>query len=275
MGLRAWVAVLVVAAFAGVARAEDKSGFTLFNPTPGGLMREMATDRPDVTESPYTVDAGHFQVEMSFIDFTRDRSDGVTTETVVAAPFNAKVGLLNNVDLQFVLDPYVNRRVGSSRDSGLGDAIVRLKVNLLGNDEGDVAFGVMPYVKFPTGTHDIGNDHFEGGVIFPVAFKKLPGEFELGAMMEVDFVREEDNGGYGTAVLHSVTLGHDIAGELRGYVEYAGTSFVNAGRTYQAVIGTGVTYAVNDDVQLDAGVNIGISESADDFNVFAGLSFRI
>jgi hypothetical protein len=39
----------------------DKSAFSLFNPTPRELMREMSTDRPDTTESPYTVDAGHFQ----------------------------------------------------------------------------------------------------------------------------------------------------------------------------------------------------------------------
>jgi hypothetical protein len=35
----------------------DKSQFHLFNPTPKALMRELSTDRPDQTESPYTVDA--------------------------------------------------------------------------------------------------------------------------------------------------------------------------------------------------------------------------
>src|SRR5258705_11409916 len=87
--------VAAVALVAGAARAEDKSGFTLFYPTPRPLMRELNTDRPDTTESPYTVDAGHFQIELSFVDFTHDRSGGVSTDTIVAAPFNAKVGLLN------------------------------------------------------------------------------------------------------------------------------------------------------------------------------------
>src|SRR5207247_8308607 len=48
----------------------DKRHYTLFNPTPRELMREMNTDRPDKTESPYTVDAGHFQVEA---DVLKDR----------------------------------------------------------------------------------------------------------------------------------------------------------------------------------------------------------
>ncbi|MEO8821382.1 MAG: hypothetical protein ABI267_05890 [Ginsengibacter sp.] len=41
----------------------SKSGYTIFNPTPKKLMRDFETDRPDVTESAYTVDAGHFQLE--------------------------------------------------------------------------------------------------------------------------------------------------------------------------------------------------------------------
>ena len=36
----------------------DKSQYTLFNPTPRQLMRELNTDRPDKTESPFTLDPG-------------------------------------------------------------------------------------------------------------------------------------------------------------------------------------------------------------------------
>lgn len=49
--------------------AVDKRQFTLFNPTPDKLMREMSTDRPDTTESPYTVDAGHFQFELDLAEY--------------------------------------------------------------------------------------------------------------------------------------------------------------------------------------------------------------
>ncbi len=48
----------------------DKSGYNLFNPVPENLMRELSPDRPDETESPYTVDAGHYQLEMDFANFT-------------------------------------------------------------------------------------------------------------------------------------------------------------------------------------------------------------
>ena len=48
----------------------DKSGYNLFNPVPENLLRDLSPDRPDATESPYTVDAGHYQLEMDFANFT-------------------------------------------------------------------------------------------------------------------------------------------------------------------------------------------------------------
>src|SRR5271163_748211 len=92
----------------------DKGGYNLFNPTPLALMRELTPDRPDKTESPCTVDAGHFQLEMDFANYTYNDSGGTATRAWNVAPFNIKAGLLNNVDLQFVYDDYLNVRTKSS-----------------------------------------------------------------------------------------------------------------------------------------------------------------
>src|SRR4051812_12503663 len=84
------------------AEAPDKSGYSLFRPVPDSLMRDMETDRPDKTESAYTVDAGHFQVEMDLLAYTYDRSSHETLKALSVAATNLKVGLLNNVDLQII-----------------------------------------------------------------------------------------------------------------------------------------------------------------------------
>ena len=44
-------------------------------PTLADDLRPLSTDRPDTTESAYTVDAGHFQFEMEMAAFTRDGGD--------------------------------------------------------------------------------------------------------------------------------------------------------------------------------------------------------
>jgi len=152
--------------------APDKSRYTVFDPTPRELMREMSTDRPDKTESAYTVDAGHFQVEMDLVTYVRDRytSDHTDVDAFSVAPMNLKVGLTNRIDFQLLLETYnwvrtedrIDGDVTHSR--GFGDVTLRLKTNLWGNDGGGSAFAVMPFVKLPTNQDGLGNDAVSSAV---------------------------------------------------------------------------------------------------------------
>lgn len=55
--------------------APDKNHYTLFNPTPNQFLRDLTTDRPDTTESPFTIDAGHVQIETNLFGYSRSRGD--------------------------------------------------------------------------------------------------------------------------------------------------------------------------------------------------------
>lgn len=272
-----------LACFVPVASAQDKSGYTLFDPTPRELMREMSTDRPDTTESPYTVDAGRFQVEISLVDYTRNDDVGERTDRVSILPTNLKIGLLNNVDIQFVLTPYVRQQSNLDDDAkGFGDDTqIRLKINVWGNDVADPAPGatamaVMPFVKFPTGAGDLTHDHVEGGVILPLAVA-LPGGFGLGLMAEFDLVYNEAEEDYGIEFVHTATISYDIPGveNLGAFVEYIGIAPYDTGTTYQAACSAGLTYALSGDWVLDFGGTVGLSDDADDFTLFVGTSFRL
>ena len=261
----------------------DKSAYHLFNPTPREQMRDMSTDRPDLTESPYTVDAGHFQVEMDLVSFTYDRHNAERSDTRVEswsfANANLKVGLLNNVDLQLVA-PIFNRvrtddRAAGTKtvSSGFGDLTVRLKMNLWGNDGGKTAFAAMPFVKLPTNQDDLGNDAVEGGLILPLAVE-LPGGWSMGLMAEFDFNEDSDGGGYHTEFVDSITFSHDIVGQLGGYVEFVSIISTEPDADWIGTVDLGLTFAVTEDIQLDAGVNIGVSRAADDVSPFVGISWR-
>ena len=71
----ALLSILVLTATAVLAAdpAPDKTQYNLFNPTPPQWLREMSTDRPDKTERAYTVDAGHFQIEMDLVNYSYDK----------------------------------------------------------------------------------------------------------------------------------------------------------------------------------------------------------
>ncbi len=257
---------------------EGRNQYSLFNPTPHEYLREMSTDRPDTTESPYTVDAGHFQLEMSLVDFARDDSGDTTTDTWSVLSSNLKIGLTNQIDVQFVFTPYQieQAEVAGDRSTVEGfsdDTQIRLKINLWGNDEGDTALAIMPFIKFPTGSDDFSNDHFEGGLIIPFAVS-LPNDFSLGLMAEIDYVFDDADHDFGIDFVHTATISHPIAGELSGFIEYVGIAPTDTSKTYQAIASGGLTYAMSDNWIIDCGATAGISDSADDFSLFVGTSIR-
>ncbi|MGI8820421.1 MAG: transporter [Chthoniobacterales bacterium] len=257
----------------------DKSGFHLFRPTPEALLREMATDRPDKTEGPTTVDAGHFQVEMDFATYTRDRQEGVRTNVWNVAPFNLRVGLLNNLEFDLIFGSYLHETVkdwrarAESRNSGVGDFLARCKINLWGNDGGATALAILPFVKFPTNSGGFGNDSIEGGVLFPLAVK-LPAGFELGMETGVEFLRDEVGGGRHAGIIDSVTVAHSLVGKLSGYAEFFSEVSTERGTGWEGTLDFGLTYLVTKNVQLDGGCNFGLTRAADDLNFFTGISFR-
>ena len=257
----------------------DKSGCTLFTPVPESLLRELTPDRPDKTESPYTVDAGHFQLEMDFANYTYARSDGTTTKAWNVAPVNLKVGLLNQVDLQFVFDNYLHVRTedrvaGTSvTQSGVGDFTTRLKVNLWGDDGGRTAFALLPFVKFPTSTDNLGNNVVEGGIVFPLAVK-LPHGFDLGLETAVSFLRDDNDSSYHEYFINSVTLDHVLIGKLNGYLEFFSDINTVSHAGWVGTVDTGLEFLVTENIQLDCGCNFGVTRAADDFNPFVGITVR-
>lgn len=254
----------------------DKCAFTLFNPTPRDLRRPMSTDRPDTTESPFTVDAGAVQVELSFAEFSRDDRDAPRTTSLAVAPLNLKVGLLNNADLQLLLEPYLRiDQTGAPPADGPGDLGLRLKVNLWGNDTGDTALAVMPFISLPTGDDGVSPGAVEGGLSLPFA-ASLPGGFSLGLMLQLDLLRADDGRGTDALLVHTATIGRDLFGPVAGFLEYVGVAPLESGAgEYRALLSTGLTWAATDDLAFDAGVRVGLTgPDTEDLAVFAGMSLR-
>ncbi len=264
--------------------APDKSQYNLLNPTPPQWLREMSTDRPDKTESPYTVDAGHFQIEMDLVNYSYDKHnparDGTIVRTWGIAPVNLKVGLLNNLDVQLVLQPHTyvhtsDPAAGVSKQRGFGDLVTRLKWNLWGNDGGTTAFALMPYFKLPTNQDLLGNGNHsvEFGLIAPLAVE-LPAGWGMGLMTQLDVVRDTASSGYHPEFVNTVTFSHDIVGDLGGYVEFFSSVSTERGSSWVGSVDLGLTYALTKNIQLDAGINLGVTRAADDWNPFVGISWR-
>jgi hypothetical protein len=247
----------------GPAGAPPEPSQHVLSPTPRARMRELSTDRPDTTESPFTVDAGHVQVELDAVSAERDQG---ATELALATT-NLKLGLTTFADLQLIMEPY-RRAAGGT---GIGDLTLRTKLNVWGNAGGGPAFAVMPFVSFPTATDGLGAGHTEAGLILPLGLE-APFEFGLTLMLEVDAAYHEDH--YGTDLIVTGSLGHDLVGALGGYVELASSTPLESADELELGLNGGLTLGLGEDVALDAGGRVGLTEAAPDLALFIGGSAR-
>ena len=280
--LAAGAAVLLASAVA--VRAADKDQYTLFNPTPESQLRDLTTDRPDITESPFTVDAGHIQFETTIFGYARSARDvnGAITDSYEIGTTNIRIGLTNNVEVAAIWQPYGFARGHSGpdgvlRQSGIGGLELRSVVNLWGNDTFDKtgsALALLPFVVLPTDRHNgISPEFTEAGLIVPYAMK-LSEKFEFATNVGVTRTRNDAAGDYHAEYLASASLAYEWTEKLSTYYEVAGRFHTDDPRGDIVVLGTGFTYQLSKNVQLDGGINFGASSAADRINPFVGISVR-
>jgi len=229
-------------------------------------LRELSTDRPDTTESPRSVDAGHFQFELGIAAWERDGG----TRTLNLGELNLKAGLDDSTDLQLVL-PLFSRTTGGPE--GFGDIGIRLKRNLWGNDEGPTALAVMPFVKIPSASEGLGNGKWEGGLIVPFAFT-LPGGWDSGLMTEIDFAADEAGDGYHAVFLNSITASHGLTESTAFFVELVSVLSAESGADEEAYFNAGLTWAVRPQWQVDGGLRAGLTSASTDLTPFLGVSAK-
>ncbi len=266
--------ILLLNIFSISAQTKDstKKVYNLLNPTPNDLLRDMQTDRPDITESPYTVDAGHFQVETDLIKRVGNKPSEQNIVQNYYNLMNLKLGLSNSTDIQLVVQSFVHQQNKSSnfpeKTSGFGDLSIRLKQNIFGNDEGKSALAIMPYINIPVSKYSEGNK-IDGGIIIPFS-TELKNDWSFSTQAELDLISEGDK--YQSSLLNSITFGKDLGKNWGLFLESYNTYNFSI-NDFALYLDAGLIYSINKNLNLDAGFNYGITKNSDK-TIFLGLSFR-
>jgi hypothetical protein len=258
------------------AQATKRPSFNLFRPVPKEKMREMETDRPDVTESPSTVDAGHFQYEADLVKFKREKDEVNSQHTLLINQADLKLGITNSTDLEVIIQSFGRQReldmsTGTlTTGHGPGSLTLRIKQNLLGNDEGRFAIAILPYVKFPTSRFEP-DERYEGGLIVPMLLK-LPNDWKLGFQIEGDRLQDKHDQHLHTELLQSLTLSHEIINGLEGIAE---TFYTYDFKQHQWAnyLNAAVQLSLAQNFRFDAGLNYGVQAEAEK-TYFIGTSLR-
>ena len=166
--------ILGIAAKANAQTSQDSVSqkYNLFHPTPKDQMRSFETDRPDATESPVTVDAGHFQFETDLFRTERLKTHGIETIRNFYNAFNMKLGITNTLDLQLIAEPFYTQKVSGNgythKSSGFGSLTLRAKQNLWGDNGGKTALALLPFINIPTASG-------KPTIVFPGSFVFING----------------------------------------------------------------------------------------------------
>jgi hypothetical protein len=275
--------IALVVASPSNARAQnpttDKSAYTLFNPTPIELRRAYNTDRPSKADSPYTIDAGVFQIESDVANSTLDEENHARTRTWIIGNTNFKLGLTNWMDLQIFPQFYVNTRTSGPgfgkplEQDGFGDTTLRLKINLMGNDGGKLVIGFVSSLKMPINTGHTGNHVWEPGLGLPVNYS-LPWGFTLFAQTRIDILDQAGSNSMRVQWQNPIGLSRTIIGSLSGYVEFYNAVSTGRHQPWIGTLDTGLIYQVTPNFSVDVNSFFGLNHSAPYYNVFAGFARR-
>lgn len=253
-----------------------KSRYSILNPTPLNKLRSMETDRPDVTESSYTVDAGHFQYEGDLSRFTISRNGRTKDRQLVFNNGTYKMGITNSFDLHVAFESYIlssttgNPWCKPSTTKGIGDVVIRVKKNVIGNDSGKFSLAILPFIRLPTGSGNKSN-HIEGGVIIPYTINNIA-DWSLGGEVEVQWLDGMAGYTYKACLLQSFVAEHELTKRVAFFAETHYT-YSEELKRFDNFVNGGLILSAGKNLHFDSGFNYGIQSYAYK-SYFVGMSFR-
>lgn len=226
----------------------------------------ICADRPGKATPTCIVPTGIVQIESGLLDWSGDHGDGQLDFGGTAV----KYGVSDRLHLEIDLPGYTSVTRGPT---GLGDSALAIKYRLTG-DASRIQLALRPFVKIPTARHALGNGKVEGGVALLADSTFAGSSVGWDVAPEVDIVADADGSGYHLATTGAASIGFPVSERLTLSAELWGAwDFDPSGTARQYSADVAAALLVSDNVQLDAGINIGLRGSPK-AEVYTGVAFR-
>jgi hypothetical protein len=257
------------------------AALALFAAAPAGAqaLRDFCPDRPGLGTPPCTIDPGHADVEIGLADWTLDQDRGMRSDDLNFGETLVRVGLNHDLEAQIgwtalgverLRDPSGSVR----RAAGTGDLFLGLKQNLLHPDGSGFSAALLPFVTLPTGTGPLRSGTWGAGLLAPLSYS-LPHGVQLSFTAEADAAPDGDGHGRHFAYDGVLGLEVDLTKEAGMTFELAGFRDEDpAGSSERLVGAVSLAWKPRPELQLDAGVVIGLAGQASDLGLSFGISRR-
>ncbi len=242
--------------FSGWLIAQEKAG--------------MVTDRPDQTESAFVVPMKGFQIEsgFSFEKYNSEINNTTYNSTLL------RYGLLEKLELRLGLaysGIHVKMIPNNFDESGFAPFTLGAKFLLNEEGEGLPQLAFMSSFTIPkSGTKSFQNKYMGADFRFSGQYS-LNEAMSFGANLGVAWSGSE----YGNSAvgIYTAVIGMSLSEKLGAFAELYG--FLPKKGQNDHRWDAGLTYAVNEDLQLDFSTGVGLSKVSPDFFISLGLSIRM
>ncbi|WP_283848237.1 transporter [Bradyrhizobium sp. NAS80.1] len=223
---------------------------------------EIATDRPDVTNSSLVVPAGSIQSENGVNTSRQNAGKGFD-----GSNSRIRFGIAPCLEVLVDVPSYVGRLTGAI-DNGFTNVSPAVKWQVSGLPEPanlSVVFGV----GLPTGTAAVAGDGFQPYLQFPWSYE-LGGGWGISGMF-TSFFRPSDLASHQTSEATFV-IERKVTEKLALFAEYIG-DYPSRG-TSTALLNVGGGYLLNRTEQLDFHLAFGLNRNSPDYIIGVGYSYR-
>lgn len=235
-------------------------------------------NRPSLGESGCTTQPGHVQFEMSLLDWQRDTDPDTHQDTILAADFQARIGVSASGELQVAWSPYghvrTRDRLTGAIDtrSRVGDVQIGYRQNLRNPDGTGFSWAVEPSVTLPVGRRPVGAGTWAAGLVVPMTYD-LAEHLNLALTNEADAAADEDGDGRHFQLNEIVGLSYELTDALTTVAELQYTHDDDpSGHRREWLAAGSLAWQPAKQVQLWSLVGAGLNHDAPDIRVLGGYS---
>ncbi len=232
---------------------------------------DIVTDRPDQTEAASLIPVGALQVETGFM-----------VEGSKVGPYKVKDYTYNTTLIKYGINEYIEFRfiqeyVGTrglvvnetvSRN-GFSPMSIGAKIKVAEGKKYLPEIAFLGHVTLPTGSKDFNPSYISSDFRFSLEY-----DFTEKLSMGVNLGAQSDGESPLTTGIYTVVVGYSPFNKVGMFAEFYG--FLTEKTIPQDHrFNGGITYAISNVIQYDVSAGVGLSDSATDYFLSTGISFRM
>lgn len=230
---------------------------------------KIETDRPDQTESPYTVPKNYFQFEWG-INHETDKVNNIKTHNFVHPTGLYKYGVNDHFELRVIVQPYTQTVYGNPKThSVLVDPVFIGFKTTIAEEKGWLPkTSFIAHISVPPFASKTFRQNQPAPIFRFTMQNSLSKTFSLGYNLGMEWDGENPAPAY----IYTLAPGFTINEKWAGYAELYG--FIRKNNVPEHAIDGGIYYYPNKNMKFDISAGYGLTKAALDFYVALGYSIR-